>query len=227
VMIIADGGADPRWVAADLLAQAEHDVEAHPVLVVTDEALIDRVERELEAQLADLPRAEIARAALERHGAAVVVGSADEAVSLADDYAPEHLELLIAGAEQLAARVRHAGAIFVGGYSPEAAGDYLAGANHVLPTGGSARWGSPLGVYDFVKRVTVLNYRRADLAAQWQDIARLARVEGLEAHARSVAVRFDFAGTDASDANGDAPDDGEDGGQGAGVRERGGRRDGR
>jgi histidinol dehydrogenase len=190
VMIVADGGADPRWVAADLLAQAEHDVEAHAVLVVTDEALVDRVERELDAQLARLPRVDIARAALERHGAAVVVGSVDEALRLADDYAPEHLELLVAGGEELAVRVRHAGAVFVGPYSPEAAGDYLAGPNHVLPTGGTARWASPLGVYDFVKRVTVIRYRQADLAAQWQDIARLARVEGLEAHARSVAIRF-------------------------------------
>jgi len=190
VMIAADGGADPRWIAADLLAQAEHDVEAHPVLVVTDERLVDRVEAELQAQLADLPRADIARAALSRHGAAVVVASVEDMVSLADDYAPEHLELLVAGAEKLASRVRHAGAVFVGPYSPEAAGDYLAGPNHVLPTAGSARWASPLGVYDFVKRVTVIHYRRDDLEAQWQDIARLARVEGLEAHARSVAARF-------------------------------------
>jgi histidinol dehydrogenase len=194
VMIACDGGANPCWVAADLLAQAEHDQEAHPVLVVTDEALIERVELELEAQLAGLPRADIARGALERHGVAVVVGSAEEVLALADDYAPEHLELLLAGAEEMASRVRHAGAVFVGPYSPEAAGDYLAGPNHVLPTGGSARWASPLGVYDFVKRVTVIRYRRADLAAQWRDIAQLARVEGLEAHARSVTVRFAGAG---------------------------------
>ncbi len=190
VLILADGGADPRLVAADLLAQAEHDTEAHAVVVVTDEALIDRVERELEAQLADLPRAAIARASLEKHGAAVVVQSVDDMLALADDYAPEHLELLVDGAAQLAARVRHAGAVFVGPYSPEAAGDYLAGPNHVLPTSGSARWGSPLGVYDFIKRINVIHYKRADLAAQWQDIARLARVEGLEAHARSAEARF-------------------------------------
>jgi histidinol dehydrogenase len=190
VLIAADGDADPRWIAADLLAQAEHDTEAHPVLVVTDESLVDRVERELAAQLASLPRADIARAALERHGAAVVVDSVDEMLALADDFAPEHLELLVAGAAALAQKVRHAGAVFVGPYSPEAAGDYLAGPNHVLPTAGSARWASPLGVYDFVKRVTVIHYQRADLAAQWQDIARLARVEGLDAHARSVSARF-------------------------------------
>jgi histidinol dehydrogenase len=200
VMIVADSSADPRWIAADLLAQAEHDAEAHPVLVATDEAIADAVERELAVQLADLPRADIARAALERHGAAVIVRSVDEAMALADDYAPEHLELLVAGAEKLAERVRHAGAVFVGPYSPEAAGDYLAGPNHVLPTAGSARWASPLGVYDFVKRVTVIHYGRADLEAQWRDIARLARVEGLEAHARSAAVRF--AGDDDEERDG-------------------------
>lgn len=200
VMIVADSSADPRWIAADLLAQAEHDAEAHPVLVATDEAIADAVERELAAQLADLPRADIARASLERHGAAVIVRSVDEALALADDYAPEHLELLVAGAEKLAERVRHAGAVFVGPYSPEAAGDYLAGPNHVLPTAGSARWASPLGVYDFVKRVTVIHYGRADLEAQWRDIARLARVEGLEAHARSAAARF--AGADEEERDG-------------------------
>jgi histidinol dehydrogenase len=204
VLIVADHSADPRWVAADLLAQAEHDVEAHPVLIVTDEAIVDAVDRELEAQLADLPRARIARTALERHGAAVVVSSIDEAIALADDYAPEHLELIVEGAAELVGRVRHAGAVFVGPYSAEAAGDYLAGPNHVLPTAGSARWASPLGVYDFIKRVTVIHYGRADLESQWRDIARLARVEGLEAHARSVAVRFD-AGDPDDGADPEAP----------------------
>ena len=190
VLIVADGSADPRWIAADLLAQAEHDVQAHPVLVVLDEAVADAVDRALAIQLADLPRAEIARASLERHGACVVVSSFDEALALVDDYAPEHLELAVAGAEALAARVRHAGAIFVGAHSPEAAGDYLAGPNHVLPTGGSARHGSPLGVYDFVKHISVIRWSRADLERHWRDIARLAEVEGLEAHGRSAAIRF-------------------------------------
>ena len=189
VLIVADAGANPAWVAADLLAQAEHDAEAHPVLVVLDEALADAVDRELEAQLVDLPRAAIARAALERHGACVVVSSIDEALALVDDYAPEHLELAVAGAPELAARVRHAGAIFVGSHSPEAAGDYLAGPNHVLPTGGCARYASPLGVYDFVKRISLIHWSAADLALHWRDIARLAEVEGLEAHGRSVALR--------------------------------------
>lgn len=190
VLIVADDTANPAWIAADLLAQAEHDTEAHPVLVLFDEALADAVDRQLAAQLADLPRAAIARAALERHGVCVVVSGIDEALSLVDDYAPEHLELAVAGAAALAGRVRHAGAIFVGSHSPEAAGDYLAGPNHVLPTSGCARYASPLGVYDFVKHISVIRWSREDLAAHWRDIARLAEVEGLDAHGRSVAIRF-------------------------------------
>jgi histidinol dehydrogenase len=202
VLIVADATARPAWIAADLLAQAEHDVEAHPVLVVTHEPLADAVDRELAAQLEGLPRAAIARAALARHGACVVVDSIEAALALADDYAPEHLELAVDGAAELAARVRHAGAVFVGSYSPEAAGDYLAGPNHVLPTGGSARYASPLGVYEFVKHISVINWSRADLEKHWRDIANLAEVEGLDAHARSVAIRFtggedeDGGGTD-------------------------------
>ena len=202
VLIVADTTAVPRWIAADLLAQAEHDPEAHPVLVVTDEAIADAVEAELARQLADLPRAAIARAALTRHGACAVVSGVAEALSLAEDYAPEHLELAVAGAAELAAQVRRAGAVFVGELSPEAAGDYLAGPNHVLPTAGCARYASPLGVYDFIKYVSVLRLSREALSAQRRDIARLARVEGLEAHARSVEVRFEDPG----------PGDGEPGG---------------
>jgi histidinol dehydrogenase len=190
VLIVADASANPAWIAADLLAQAEHDAEAHPVLVVLDEGLADAVDRELAAQLADLPRAAIARASLAGHGACVVVSSIDEALALVDDFAPEHLELAVEGAAALAGRVRHAGAIFVGSHSPEAAGDYLAGPNHVLPTGGCARYASPLGVYDFVKHISVIHWSRADLARHWRDIARLAEVEGLDAHGRSVAIRF-------------------------------------
>jgi len=196
VLIVADASADPAWIAADLLAQAEHDVEAHPVLVVCagdasgGERLADAVDRELSAQLADLPRAAIARASLAGHGACVIVSSVAEAMALVDDYAPEHLELSVAGAAELAARVRHAGAVFVGSHSPEAAGDYLAGPNHVLPTAGCARYASPLGVYDFVKRISVIRWSRADLERHWRDIARLAEVEGLDAHGRSVAIRF-------------------------------------
>jgi histidinol dehydrogenase len=199
VLIVADATANPAWIAADLLAQAEHDTEAHPVLVVLDEGLADAVERELTAQLADLPRAAIAETSLARHGACVVVSGIDEAMALVDDYAPEHLELAVAGAAELAERVRHAGAIFVGAHSPEAAGDYLAGPNHVLPTGGCARYASPLGVYDFVKHISVIRWSREDLAGHWRDIARLAEVEGLDAHGRSVAIRFEGEEGDGAD----------------------------
>jgi histidinol dehydrogenase len=191
VVIIADAAASPRWVAADLLAQAEHDVEAHPILIATSEALIDAVEEELERQLASLPRAEIARTALERHGAAALVATVEEAVRLAEAYAPEHLELMVEGARQLAARIRFAGAIFVGGHSPEAAGDYIAGPNHVLPTAGAARFASPLGVYDFVRHISVIDLPRERLAELRGDIERLADVEGLHAHGRSVTLRFE------------------------------------
>lgn len=191
VLIIADEHANPRWIAADLLAQAEHDTIARSILVTTSAALIDAVVRELEAQLADLPRADIARASIDDYGALIKVGSIDDALAFASRYAPEHLELEVENAREVAARVKNAGAIFVGSYTPEAAGDYTAGPNHVLPTGGAARYASPLGVYDFRKHTTVLELDRAALAAQADDIRAMARVEGLEAHGRSVAIRFE------------------------------------
>src|SRR5262249_45041537 len=156
VLIIADASAEPSWIAADLLAQAEHDVLARAVLVTTSQALPAEVDAELERQLRDLPRAQIARAAIETHGAAIVVDSLDDAIAFADQYAPEHLELQLADPRAAAARIANAGAIFVGRFASEAAGDYLAGANHVLPTGGAARYASPLGVYDFVKRTSIV-----------------------------------------------------------------------
>jgi histidinol dehydrogenase len=190
ILVIADERADPQWVAADLLSQAEHDVEAHAVLVTTSVPLASRVSQELEKQVATLPRRAIAEKSLFRHGVAVVVRSLDEAVALANDYAPEHIELMIADPVAIAARLSTAGAIFLGDHTPEAAGDYLAGPNHVLPTGGAARYGSPLGVYDFVKRTSLLRYGAEALRAQATDIVRLANVEGLQAHGRAVAVRI-------------------------------------
>ncbi len=198
VLVVADDGADPHCVAADLLAQAEHDVEARPILVTTSGALVGAVERALEEQLRDLPRREIATRSVSRHGVAVVVASLDEAIALAERYAPEHLELQLREARTVAARIRNAGAIFVGPYTPEAAGDYMAGPNHVLPTGGAARYASPLGVYDFLKRVSIIEYGRDTLSAQRQTIVELAEVEGLHAHARSVEARFASDGGDAA-----------------------------
>jgi len=199
VLIVADEGAEPRWVAADLLAQAEHDVVARAILVTTSAAVVDAVDAELTRQLTDLPRAEIARASLERYGTAVIVGSLDEAVEITNRYAPEHVELQVHGAVQLADQITCAGAVFVGPFTPEAAGDYMAGPNHVLPTGGSARFASPLGVYDFRKRSTVLRYTHAGLVRQVADITRLAKVEGLDAHGRSVAMRLAPAVDEAED----------------------------
>lgn len=183
-------GASPEWLAADLLSQAEHDADAFAVLVTTSASLARAVADEVARQVATLPRRAIAEAALRRNGAAVVVRSRDEAHALVERFAPEHLELVLDDAARIADTIRRAGAIFVGAHTPEAAGDYLAGPNHVLPTGGAARFGSPLGVHDFVKRTSVLAYDAATLRAQAADIIRLAEVEGLDAHGRAVAVRL-------------------------------------
>jgi histidinol dehydrogenase len=194
VLVLADDGADPAFVAADLLAQAEHDAVAHAVLVTTSEALVTAVEAELEAQLAVLPRKAIAEASLAANGVAIITADLGSAVRLANRWAPEHLELHVRDAARVAEQIRTAGAIFVGAWTPEAAGDYLAGPNHVLPTGGAARYASPLGVYDYLKRTTVLEYTPEGLAAHADDIQRLAAVEGLDAHGRSVAIRMAKAG---------------------------------
>jgi histidinol dehydrogenase len=189
VLIVADDGADPAWIAADLLAQAEHDREARAILVTTSAALAAAVDAEITKQLADLPRRVIAEHAIGHHGAAVLVGSIDDAVAFANAFAPEHLELDVADARVVAARCTTAGAIFIGRWSSEAAGDYLAGANHVLPTGGAARYASPLGVAAFQKRTSLIEYSREAAAAHADDIAALAACEGLDGHGRSALLR--------------------------------------
>jgi len=191
VLIVADDSANPAWVAADLLAQAEHDVKARPILITTVPALVGAVDAALETQLAALSRRDIARASLERYGVAVVVADMDAAIELANRYAPEHLELHIRDARERADQLHSAGAIFVGPYAAEAVGDYVAGPNHVLPTSGAARYASPLGVHDFRKRTSVIEYSREALQTHRHDIERIARVEGLTAHARSASIRFD------------------------------------
>ncbi|HTL34663.1 MAG TPA: histidinol dehydrogenase [Kofleriaceae bacterium] len=191
VLIIADNDADAAWVAADLLAQAEHDREARAILVTTSTSLAAAVGAEVEAQLATLPRRVIAEHAISHHGGAVIVSSIDEAVAFANRYAPEHLELDVADARAVAARCTTSGAIFVGKWSSEAAGDYVAGGNHVLPTGGAARYASPLGVHDFRKRTSVIEYSRAAAVAHADEIAVLAACEGLDAHGRSALRRKD------------------------------------
>jgi histidinol dehydrogenase len=189
VLIVAVASAPPAWIAADLIAQAEHDREARAVLVTTSAELAAAVDRELVVQLATLPRRELATHALEHHGAAVLVASIDEAIAFANRFAPEHLELDCADARAVAARCTSAGAIFVGKWSSEAAGDYLAGANHVLPTGGAARYASPLGVHAFQKRTSLIEYSRESAASHADDIAALASCEGLDGHGRSALLR--------------------------------------
>lgn len=191
ILVLADRTADPEIVAADLLSQAEHDPLACAVLVTDDPALVDATEAALVRQLADLPRAAIASTALRDHGAVVLVRDRAAMVDIANDYAPEHLELLVAEPEALVGPLRTAGAIFVGGWTPEAAGDYTAGPSHVLPTAGAARFASPLGVWDFVKYTSVLRLDRAALHEQADAIVALARAEGLEAHARAVLRRME------------------------------------
>jgi histidinol dehydrogenase len=188
-LIIANDHADPRLVAADLLSQAEHDADALAIVVTTSLEVAMATQKEVLLQLENLPRKAIAEQSILRHGHAIVVEKMEDAVAFAEAYAPEHLELMIDDADAICAQIKNAGAIFVGASTPEAAGDYLAGPNHVLPTGGAARHGSPLGVYDFVKRTSILKYSPAALKAQAGDIVRLANVEGLQAHGRAVAAR--------------------------------------
>ncbi len=190
VVVVADGAADPEWIAADLLAQAEHDPMARAVLVTDAEALVPRVEQALARQLRALPRRAIAGEALARHGALVVVGGLEDAVELANRLAPEHLELLVRVPLPLLPRVRHAGAVFVGGGTPEVVGDYVAGPSHVLPTAGTARFSSPLGIEDFVKRSSVIEYSVRGLAAARTHLAALTEVEGLAGHGRAAEVRL-------------------------------------
>jgi histidinol dehydrogenase len=189
VLVLADHTARPEWVAADLIAQAEHDEDAVSWCVTTDPALAEALPAALEAALARAPRALIARTALERNGLIVLVPSMREAIEVANRRAPEHLEIVAEGAERVAGGIRHAGAIFLGDETPEPVGDYLAGPSHVLPTGGSARYASPLGVYDFVKRTSVIRYTRARLADDAEAIIALAEAEGLHGHAEAVRVR--------------------------------------
>jgi histidinol dehydrogenase len=189
IVILADETAQADFIAADLLAQAEHDADASAVLMTTSEKLAQAVAIELGQQLATLPRKAIAEESLARFGALIVVSNLDEAIAIANDVAPEHVEIITADDAGVAAKIKNAGAIFFGPYTPEAVGDYFAGPNHVLPTGGAARFSSALGVYDFVKRTSVLRYSREALADCAETISSLAKAEGLDAHARSATIR--------------------------------------
>jgi histidinol dehydrogenase len=190
VLIVADGSADPAFIAADMLAQAEHDPKALAILVTTSPAIGEQVVQELDHQLQDLSRREIATTALKNRGVILIAGDLDEAIDLANKIAAEHLELMIEKPDTWLPAIQHAGAIFLGDYSPEAAGDYLAGPNHVLPTMGTARFSSALGVETFLKKSSIISYSRAALLDDGPHIMALANLEGLSAHAKSVEIRL-------------------------------------
>jgi histidinol dehydrogenase len=192
VLVIADRTGNAGWIAADLLAQAEHDVNAQSILITDHEALADDVERAVQSQLNTLPRAQIARSSWNEFGAIILVKSLDEAPTLANAIAAEHLEIMTSDPEALSAQIRNAGAIFLGPHTPEAIGDYVGGSNHVLPTARSARFSSGLGVLDFMKRTSILKCGPDQLRALGPAAMTLGKAEGLDAHARSVGVRLNL-----------------------------------
>ncbi|HKG48194.1 MAG TPA: histidinol dehydrogenase [Pyrinomonadaceae bacterium] len=189
VVIVADETARADFIAADLLAQAEHGEDASAVLITISESLAKSVEEEVGRQVESLPRREIVMRSLKDYGAIVLVETLDEACELVNELAPEHVEIVTADDEAVAAKIKHAGAIFFGSYTPEAVGDYLAGPNHVLPTSRTARFSSALGVYDFVKRTSLLRYEEQAFARAAESVAVLAECEGLSGHARSALIR--------------------------------------
>lgn len=189
ILIVADKTADPVYTAADMLSQAEHDPLASSIVITDDDALAGKVAAEAARQLAELPRREIAQASIDRNGLIVVAEDMMQAIRFANVSAPEHMELLTAQPFQLLPYVRHAGAVFLGAYSPEPLGDYFAGPNHVLPTGGTARYYSVLNVETFMKRTSIISYTQPALAAVSDDIIRLAETEGLQAHANAIRLR--------------------------------------
>jgi histidinol dehydrogenase len=189
ILVLADGSTPARFVAADLLSQAEHDELAWPILVTPSSGFAREVEEEVERLLKTLPRQDIIAACLERHGLVIVVKDLDEGMGIVNRIAPEHLELALEDPLAWLGGVENAGAVFLGPYTPEAVGDYIGGPNHVLPTGGTARFFSPLGVENFVKRTNILSFSRQALAEVQEAVVCLARLEGLEAHARAVEVR--------------------------------------
>ncbi|WNF36541.1 histidinol dehydrogenase [Bacillaceae bacterium IKA-2] len=191
IVVLADADANPRYIAADLLSQAEHDTLASAVLVTPSMQLAEKVVSEVEKQLETLPRKKIAAASIRDYGAIYVTEDLTEAVAVVNELAPEHLEILTAEPMQILGKIRHAGAIFLGPYSSEPVGDYFAGPNHVLPTNGTARFSSPLNVDDFTKKSSIILYSKTALFTNGQKIAALARLEGLEAHARAVEVRLE------------------------------------
>jgi histidinol dehydrogenase len=190
ILVINDGSGTPAHIAADLLSQAEHDELAASILITTDEDFGRQVAKELETQLEELSRAAIARQSIDTFGAIILARDLAEAAAFSNRIAPEHLELAVADPFALLPQIRHAGAVFLGHHTPEAAGDYLAGPNHTLPTGGTARFFSPLGTGDFVKKSSLISFSAAGLNRLGADIIKIAKLEGLEAHAKSVSIRL-------------------------------------
>lgn len=192
IVVIADKTANPAFAAADLLGQIEHDEMAAAVLFTPDENLASAVSREVDLQMKALARTAILEKSLARYCAVIITSNVDEAVELTNIFAPEHLELMVENPERVLEKVRNAGSVFLGSYTPEALGDYMAGANHILPTEGTARFSSPLGVYDFLKRMSVLHFSPEALDKLGRQTAHFAQMEGLDAHANSVNIRLDY-----------------------------------
>ena len=190
ILVINDGTGNPAHIAADLLSQAEHDELAASILITTDEEFGQKVSDALETQLAELSRAAIARQSIDNYGAIIIARDLTEAAEFSNRIAPEHLELAVDEPMELLPQIRHAGAVFLGHHTPEAAGDYLAGPNHTLPTGGTARFFSPLGTEDFVKKSSLISFSAEGLERLGNEIVKIAELEGLEAHAKSVSIRL-------------------------------------
>lgn len=193
IVVVADEEANPAFAAADLLSQSEHDPLARSLLITLSLEMAQKVEKEIERQVETLPRANTCRASLAQQGAIIVVRDLKEACELVNRIAPEHLELQVSNPWELLGRIKNAGAIFLGNEAGESVGDYMAGPSHVLPTSGTARFASPLGVDDFIKRSSLIAYNKSGLAKYGQDIIRLAEIEGLSAHARAIEVRLSSA----------------------------------
>ena len=191
ILIIADESAEPKFIAADLLSQAEHDPEASAILITDSSRIAKATQNELVRQLKKLSRKSIINKALAENSAIFLVDNLDEGIDIANRIAPEHLELMVPSPQNFLEKIKNAGAVFLGPNSPEAVGDYIAGPNHVLPTGGTARFASPLGVYEFVKKQSIIGYTKGALEEVRKNIKVLAEVEGLDAHARSIDVRFE------------------------------------
>ncbi|HDK27820.1 MAG TPA: histidinol dehydrogenase, partial [Candidatus Atribacteria bacterium] len=190
ILIWADNQANPQYLACDLLSQAEHDIEASAILITTSSSLVDKVRKEIERELKNLDRKEIIQRALEKKGKLIIAEDKGLILEFINCFAPEHLELQVENPWQILGAVRNAGAIFIGEYAPEPLGDYWAGPNHILPTSGGARCFSPLSVTDFTKKSSIIFYDKKNLRKDGQKIVSLARLEGLEAHARSIEIRY-------------------------------------